>query len=227
MADGGPSPARPSRWLVTFLRISFRLLYHELSWTYELVAWTVSLGLWRRWRETAIEFLPPAGRVLEIGAGRGVLALEMARRGGAVIALDRSPQMARAALRRFRAAAARGVPRPPHVVRADVMHPPFQRESFSAVVSTFPAEFILVPQVIQATARLLSPGGRFIIVPSAVFTGNRLPQRWARQLFKVTGQVPAWVAPLAESLTLSGLTVEQREIPVDASIVSVVVGTRR
>ncbi len=226
MADGTPSPAQPNRLLVTFLRIAFRLLYHELAWTYELVAWTVSLGLWRRWREAAIEFLPPGARVLEVGAGRGVLALEMARRGWTVIALDRSPQMVRGALRRFRAASARGVSRPPHVVRADVRHPPFRCEAFAAVVSTFPTEFILAPQVIQAAARLLSSGGRFVIVPSAVFTGNRLPQRWARQLFKVTGQVPAWVAPLTESLRRSGLKAELREVPVGASLVSMVIGTR-
>ncbi len=226
MTDDGTSPARPSRWLVTVLRIAFRLLYHELAWTYELVAWTVSLGLWRRWREAAIEFLPPAGSVLEIGAGRGVLALEMARRGWNVIALDRSPQMARAALRRFRAATARDIARPPHIVRADVMHLPFPRHTFAAVVSTFPTEFILSPQVIHAAAHLLASGGRCIVVPSAVFTGSRLPQRWARQLFKVTGQAPAWVTPLTENLARSGLEVELREIPVEASLVSVIIATR-
>jgi ubiquinone/menaquinone biosynthesis C-methylase UbiE len=226
MADGGSGAERPKPWLVAFLRVAFRLLYHELAWTYELVAWTVSLGLWRRWREAAIEFLPPAGRVLEIGAGRGVLALEMARRGWKVIALDRSPQMARGALRQFRRAAAHEVNPPPRMVCADVMSPPFARGTFAAVVSTFPTEFILSEQVLHAAARLISSGGRFIIVPSAVFTGSGLPQRWARQLFKVTGQAPAWVATLARGLARNGLQIELRQIAVEASLVSVVIATQ-
>jgi len=227
MSEVHPHAEPPNRLLIGLLRLAFRLLYHELAWSYEAVAWLVSTGLWRQWREASIGFLPSSGRVLEIGAGSGVLSLEMARRGRPVVALDRSPQMIRNAVRRFRRASSRNrSTQSPLLIRADAAHLPFARERFAATVSTFPTEYILSVQVINEAARVLEVGGCFIIVPSTVFTGTRFPQRLARMLFRVTRQAPAWIAPLADSLSKSGLQASSHEVAVGDSQVSVLVGTK-
>jgi ubiquinone/menaquinone biosynthesis C-methylase UbiE len=214
------------RVMAAVLRIAFRLLYHEMAWSYEAVAWVVSLGLWKQWREAAIDYLPPQGRVLEIGAGPGVLAVEIARHGRDVIALDRSPQMLRSARRRLRRSARGAGVLPVRVLRAEAGQWPFEHKCFAAVVSTFPTEYIFASQVLDEAARVLWPGGRFIIVPSAVFIGGSFPQRAARGLFKVTGQAPAWIEPLRLALSKHGFEGMASEKAVDGSRVTVVTGKK-
>lgn len=224
-----PESSRPRlsrRLLIAVLRLAFRLLYHELAWTYEGVAWVVSLGLWRRWREAALEYLPAQDPVLEIGAGSGVLSIEIARHGRTVVAVDRSPQMLRSAKSRLRRSAKDGVTPKLRFVRAQAGNLPFKRECFGAVVSTFPTEYIFADQVLREAARVICPEGRFIIVPSAVFVGGSLPQRAARALFAVTGQAPAWIDPLRQAVSRSGFEAVGIEKEVDGSRVSVVVGRR-
>ena len=43
--------------LFAFLRLFFKLLYHQLAWSYDGVAWVVSLGAWRKWVESTLAFL--------------------------------------------------------------------------------------------------------------------------------------------------------------------------
>jgi len=223
MPDGSRAQL-PRRLMAATLRLAFRLLYHEMAWSYEAVAWVVSLGLWRQWREAAIDYLPPQGRVLEIGAGSGVLAIQIARHGRDVIALDRSPHMLRNATARLRRSA-RG-PRPVRLLRAHAGNLPFKGECFAAVVSTFPTEYIFAPEILHEAARVLWPGGCFVIVPSAVFVGASLPQRAARGLFNVTGQSPAWIEPLRLALCRHGFEGVASEKAVDGSRVAVVTGRK-
>ncbi|MCX6024843.1 MAG: methyltransferase domain-containing protein [Chloroflexi bacterium] len=225
MPDGARAQL-PRRLMAAVLRLAFRLLYHEMAWSYEAVAWVVSLGLWRQWREAAIDYLPAQGRVLEIGAGSGVLAIKIATHGRDVIALDRSPQMMRSANRRLRHSARGGGARPVRLLRAHAGNLPFQRECFAAVVSTFPTEYIFAPEVLHEAARVLWPGGCFVIVPSAVFVGGSLPQRAARGLFDLTGQAPAWIEPLRLALSRHGFEGAASEKAVDGSRVAVVTGRK-
>jgi ubiquinone/menaquinone biosynthesis C-methylase UbiE len=197
-----------------------------MAWTYEGVAWVVSLGLWKRWREVAIDYLSAQGPVLEIGAGSGVLAIEMARHGRAVVAVDRSRQMLRSAQSRLRHSTKGGAARAVRFVRAQAGSLPFKRECFAAVVSTFPTEYIFAAQVPQDVARVLWPDGCFIVVPSAMFVGGSLPQRAARALFDITGQAPAWIESLRQALSRSGFEAVSIEKSVDGSRVSVVVGRK-
>ena len=130
----------------------FHLLYRQLSWLYDAVSWTASLGQWDRWRRLALSYVE-SGPVLEVGFGTGGLLADTARAGWQVTGLDLSPQMqARAASLLDRTGL--DVPR----LRADVHALPFASGAFPTLISTFPAEFILEPEVWGELARVLRPG---------------------------------------------------------------------
>jgi ubiquinone/menaquinone biosynthesis C-methylase UbiE len=161
------------------LRLAFHLLYYPLAFTYDAVAWIVSGGEWADWRRSVLPYLLP-GRVLELAHGTGTLALEMADRGFDVAAVDLSPSMGKIASKKKRTRAAPKGKRAPHpstpspdpkadlaLIRADVRQLPFQNEFFSSAVSTFPADFIFQPRTVLEARRILRPGGRWIIVPTA------------------------------------------------------------
>ena len=134
-----------------------RRLYNEFAWAYDLASWIVSLGQWSRWRRAALDHVR-GERVLEIGFGTGELLAEMAMRGWRVCGLDPSPAMQRVAARKLRRRRARA---PRLRGRAEAL--PFLEGTFDTVVSTFPAECILSRKTFEEAARLLAPGGRFVI----------------------------------------------------------------
>ena len=165
------------------MRLVFHLLYYPLSFTYDTVAWTVSGGEWADWRRCVLPHLLP-GRVLELAHGTGTLALDMTERGFTVTAVDLSPAMGKIALRKKKGweldRSRQGLPAAgPALVRADVRQLPFSKDFFSSAVSTFPADFIFMPQTLQEIYRALHPGGRWIIVPTASpewLAGRLIPQ---------------------------------------------------
>ncbi len=81
----------------------FERLYHELAWSYDLVAATVSRGYWRHWTLAAVPLLQ-GGRVLEVGCGTGYLQLALAGTPIPHAGYDASPEMLRQATRRLRRA---------------------------------------------------------------------------------------------------------------------------
>ena len=150
----------------------FRLLYNELAWLYDPVSWLTSLGRWRRWQRTALAYLPPAGRVLEVAPGPGHLLAELAGAGYQVAGLDLSPAMLRLARRRlahwrFDVALCRG--------RAQAL--PFAAECFDAVVLTFPTPFVYQAEFLAGLARILRSPGRLVVVEVAYFRRHDLAAR--------------------------------------------------
>ena len=144
-----------------------RLRYAQLAWSYDLAAWLVSNGQWRTWQRVGLRDVP-AGRVLEMAFGPGHLLKERADAGHPMIGIDRSPQMVRKAARRLRRAG--------HVarlVRGDVRALPFAGGQFEAILSTFPAEFIVDPLVHAEARRVLREQAAWIIIPSARITGRQ------------------------------------------------------
>ncbi|RRR65381.1 MAG: class I SAM-dependent methyltransferase [Candidatus Viridilinea halotolerans] len=145
-----------------YRRIIQRLFYHfyrELAWSYDAVAWLVSAGLWQRWALVAVPKL--RGRTLELGFGPGYVQLALAD-GAGCAGLDASPQMVRRAAQRLRR-----VGHWPRLVRGVAQQLPFAAASFDSVVATFPAEYILDAQTHHEIRRVLVPGGRVVIIPSA------------------------------------------------------------
>jgi ubiquinone/menaquinone biosynthesis C-methylase UbiE len=172
------SPHLP-RW---FLRFAFHLLYYQLAWTYDLVAWLVSFGQWPAWRRTATLFLQD-GPTLELGYGTGGLMADMAARELAPVGLDLSPYMARLARRRL--LRQRAIPR---LVRGQAQQLPFPDASFANVVATFPTEFILDPATLTSLARVLRSNGRLVIVAIGHLKGPGPLRYFVEWLYRVTGQ---------------------------------------
>lgn len=164
------------------LSLFFKLLYTQFAFLYNIVAWTSSIGQWRQWQTAALVHFKP-GVILELGHGPGYGQLELKQAGYTSIALDPSHQMNRLAQRRLKRAGYRA-----DIVRGKAQSLPFLDQSLSAVVSIFPSEYILDPQALQETWRVLSPGGSLTIVGLVEITGKSLPDRLARWLFRVTGQ---------------------------------------
>lgn len=164
---------------------SFDQLYRH-AWFYDPLSRLVFGDEWHRWRQAVLPFVGP-GRVLDLGCGTGALLPELHERAIAV-GVDRSPSMLRVASRRAR----RG-----WLVRAAAGALPFRDAAFTTVVSTFPAPFILERDTLAEVARVLEPGGRFVVVLGGEITdwqGWRRPVGALARLFygdRVRGGTPS------------------------------------
>jgi len=169
-------------WGRRLIGCGFRLLYHELAWSYDAAAGLVSLGQWRAWGRTALPHLV-GERVLELGHGPGRLLVELTKQGFRPVGLDLSPQMGRLARRRLRR---NGQAAP--LVRAPAQRLPFSDGAFDSLVATFPTAYIVDPATLTEAARVLRPGGRLIIVLGARLSGRDVLSRGIEALYRITGQ---------------------------------------
>jgi SAM-dependent methyltransferase len=183
-----PKPKLPifSRLLAWLLRQYFQLLYHQLAWTYDFVAWTVSLGQWKTWVRAVLPYLHNS-LVLELGHGPGHLQIALNQRGTPCIGVDQSPQMGGQASRRLHRQHIQ-----PALIHARAQHLPFQSGSIPQVVATFPTEYIADPQSLTEIFRVLTPDGSAVVLLLAWITGNRVFERLAATLFRLTGESPIW-----------------------------------
>lgn len=188
-----------NHWLAAFLRTFFRLLYHQFAWTYDLVAWIVSLGRWKSWVYSSLPYLH-GPRILELGPGPGHLQIALAHKGIQVYGMDASPQMVHQAARRMGK-----VNFPNRLVVGKAPDLPFASSSFDHVVATFPTEYIFLQPTLGEVRRLLRPGGSLVIIPLAWITGGGWLNRLAAGLFHITGQAPAWDERMLEPFAQAGL----------------------
>ncbi|GBC82816.1 Aklanonic acid methyltransferase DauC [bacterium HR10] len=136
--------------------------------------WETTVEGWIRWatvleqgmrvisdRLIALCCIPPAGRVLDIATGIGEPALAVAQYmggGGRIIAIDRSPQMLRAAHRRMGALGLSNVT----FLQMDAERLGFLPLTFHAVFCRFGLMFLHdVRGALEMIRSLLVPGGRF------------------------------------------------------------------
>jgi ubiquinone/menaquinone biosynthesis C-methylase UbiE len=197
---------------------SFRLLYHELAWSYDLVAWLVSLGQWRAWGRTALPHLV-GERVLELGHGPGHLLVALVASGLRPVGLDSSPQMGRLARRRLRRA---GLGQ--SLLRGHAQRLPFPTHSFDSVLATFPTVYIASAMTLAEVTRVLRPGGRMVVVLGTRLSGRDPLSRFIEWLYRITGQretadAAAWEAPFVAA----GLSVRRVEVAMKRSQVYILI----
>lgn len=205
----------------SLLRLGFRLLYHELAFTYDWVSRGTSIGQWRMWQRAGLRRLR-GNRVLELAHGTGDMLLDMLALGFEPVGLDLSPTMGRIASRKL---SRHGVTAP--LVRGRAQALPFATEAFTSVLSTFPAEFIGEPAVLAELRRVLGPGGRVVVVPVARITGLGPLDRLGEWLFHITGQSDPRPLGLTAPLDIPGFDVRIEVDRLERSEVMVVVGEKR
>ena len=210
-----------------FMRLFFYLLYHPFAWSYDFVAWTVSLGRWRDWVKSLVPFIEGT-RVLELGHGPGHLQRLLLDLNLLAIGLDESRQMGHLAKSRLK-----------HIdytqnklVRGLAQSLPFPAGSFDTVISSFPSEYIFDTQTLVEAYRTLHKGGRFIVLPAAWITGQKLMERLAAGLFRVTGQVPTDPIDviskrLKQPFEEAGFQVKIEQVEVKSSLVLIVIAEKQ
>lgn len=204
----------------TLLRAFFYLIYQPLAWSYDAVAWLVSLGRWRSWVASALRAAPSQGRILELGHGPGHLQVAMRKAGGAAFGLDLSQQMGRLARRRLTAKGAVA-----RLVRSDGRRLPFRAGAFDAIVATFPTEYIVQPGTLNEVRRVLARSGRMVLLPVAWITGGSLLERAAAWLFRITGEAGAWDGRLSTAIRAQGFAVQETRVHLPGSEVMLLVCT--
>ncbi len=191
-----------------FLRWFSVHLYTTVAWSYDGIAWLVSMGQWGAWQQVGLDRLPQ-GQILEIGHGPGHVLEKLAEHGAAAVGLDPSRQMGHLAARRLRR---RG--QKVHLIRARAQAIPLPAGRLDGVLSTFPSEYIMDGRTCAEVWRVLRPGGVFVIIPVAIITGRTLPDRFGAWFNGVTHQSsepdPSWNQPLhAAGFTTSVERVQQ------------------
>jgi ubiquinone/menaquinone biosynthesis C-methylase UbiE len=190
--------AQSNRVLAAALKIFFKLLYHQLAWAYDSVAWVVSLGAWQQWTRSVIPYVKGL-QVLEIGFGPGHLLAALAQEGSIAFGLDESLQMTKLAHRNLSRKSLSA-----HLLRGKAETIPLADESIQQVVLTFPAEYILNPLTLQEIHRVLIDGGSAHIVPFAWITGRSPVHRLAAWVNRITGEAPPWNESILEPLEKAG-----------------------
>lgn len=165
-------------FISSFLKRFFLLLYHQMAWAYDFVAWNVSLGKWKAWVTSVIPYLT-GPKILEIGHGPGHLQAALSAKGLWSCGLDESWWMSAIASKRC-----------DKLINCPAQKMPFPENTFSQVVATFPAEFIFESATLSEIYRVLETGGELILLPVAWITGNQIQERIAAWLFRITGQAP-------------------------------------
>jgi ubiquinone/menaquinone biosynthesis C-methylase UbiE len=208
------------RLLGWFLALFFKLLYHQMAWTYDWVAAIVSLGMWQNWVRTVIPFLKE-GKILELGHGPGHLQAELLQKGLPVTGVDLSPQMSHLAARRLQKKGYQ-----PSLVRGKAQALPFMNGTFNKVVATFPSEYIMDPLTLTEIERVLAPGGQLIILALAWITGKRWMEKAAAWLFRITGEAPEWEDRFLDPVRKAGFQAQVEWVELKSSRLVIILATK-
>lgn len=207
------------------VRFGFRLLYNEMAFSYDAVSWLVSLGQWRCWQRSSMQFLPDVntGHILELAHGTGNLQIDLKLSGYQTVAFDLSPYMGRIAKRKLTK-----LNMAQTFVQGSAFQLPFADRSFSAIVSTFPTDFIVQQQTLDEAYRILKVDGKLIVVLNGILTGKGIVKSFLEWLYQITGQrdTNATETHTEHYFEGFGFTVEALDIPCKNSVAQVVILTK-
>jgi demethylmenaquinone methyltransferase / 2-methoxy-6-polyprenyl-1,4-benzoquinol methylase len=175
-------------------------LFAGLPRQYDRMGAVLSFGQDPRWRRALVAAVDPrpGEHVLDVASGTGLVAFELARRGGCdVVGLDQSEEMlagARARLARLDGLADRVA-----FVRGEAERLPFPDRAFDALTFTYLLRYVDDPaRTMRELARVVRPGGRIAMVEFGV--PERAPLRWLWRIYTRAGlpligrlASPAWV----------------------------------
>jgi ubiquinone/menaquinone biosynthesis C-methylase UbiE len=203
----------------SLVKFGFRLLYNELAFTYDWVSYAVSLDAWRCWQRTALKHLKaePGARVLELAHGTGNLQLDLHAAGYRVFGYDLSPYMGQITRRKLSKAKL-----PIRLAQGKAQQLPYAPGVFSAVISTFPTNFILQPDTLREVYRVLEPGGQFLIVPNGLLSAGGLTEAGIEWLYRITGQRGEGSMDVTGFFGQYGFTVEVLQEACPRSVATVV-----
>lgn len=152
-----------------------RRLFSGIAPEYDRMGVALSFGQDPRWRRFLVSKVNaiPGSWVLDVAAGTGLVARELARRNVRVAGLDQSPAMVARGLREVRA---RGLQERIRFVLGQAQGLPFADEAFDAVTFTYLLRYVDDPgATVAEMVRTLRPGG---VMASLEFHVPLAP--WAR-----------------------------------------------
>lgn len=169
-----------------------RELFDRNARLYDRVNTVLSLGLdrgWRRWVVTR-SVRRPGAKVVDAMSGTGAVAVEAARLGARVTAVDVSPEMLAVARRRARAAEV--VVRP---VLADLTsRRGLASRDFDAACLSFGLRYVDDGRaLLRSLAGTLRPGGRLVVLEFCVPRPTLLSRLASLYFFRVIPVVGAWL----------------------------------
>lgn len=202
-----------------FLRWAFRRFYHEFAWTYDTVAAIVSRGYWQRWVVSAVPLLH-GEHALELACGTGYVQRALQQRGVQAVGIDGSAYMLRHTRRKLRRAGL-----PSTLVQAYTQRLPFADGTFSDVVATFPAPYILDPHTHAEAWRVLRSGGQFVVIDAGYFVRRTAYTAAVDVAYRATGQARR-SDPRPALMASAGFAVTERWLDVGDTRVQALIGLK-
>src|SRR5690606_3434885 len=163
-------------------------------------------------RARAISKLVPRGMlVADIGTGTGILALELARAGVRVIAVDHSARMLDSASDKLRAAHVDHV----EFRQGDAARLPIEDAEVDAALAHMVLHYVASPpEAVREMARVVRPGGRVVIVDFVADDDpHKRDREWMRRELGVLWQgfSPARVRDWLAEADLDDVTIETHD----------------
>lgn len=196
------------------------LLYNQLYWAYDLVAYIVSAGKWNYWILESLAYIKGYS-VLEIGIGTGHLQVALAKKGYLIYAQDISFNMANISKNRLIRHNC-----PSNVICADNSFIPLTNSSIDVVIATFPTEYILDKKTLNEIFMILRPGGELIILLNTLKAGNSLIHMVNLRIWKFFEHVKNTDTILLQELKSTRFHVKEIEHKYDNSILYFIKATK-
>lgn len=155
-------------------------LFARIAARYDLMNRVISLGRDRGWRRVTVDSARPVpgGRAIDVAAGTGDLAIELARQSGQVAAVDFTIEMLAVGRRKVAGRPERDQIR---FVGGDALALPFEDDSFDCATSGFAMRNVAdIEGAFREMRRVVRPGGWI-----ACLELTRPSSEWFRRLYSL------------------------------------------